>query len=89
MGDMKVALGDGLNRVTEIGSEMLQGQGLLAIAVDRSAERFSIIGIQGQVVTCAADRNVELLAVDEFRGAVGVDVYDDAIYSGSLARMGG
>ena len=65
----------------------IQRDGLVCRARDRMRQRFARIGKDPRIVAGAAERDVELFAIDELAAARGVDVDENAIHRGALAGM--
>ncbi len=64
-----------------------EGHGFLSIPINDEAEPVTVVGIDRKGIPRPADRNVELLAVDEFRRKPGVDIDDHAIDRRTLGRV--
>jgi hypothetical protein len=66
---------------------MLDRQGFLAAAIERSGELAAIVRIDSYRLPRAAYRHVKLLPIDELGREPRVDVDDDAIDGRTLRRM--
>jgi hypothetical protein len=56
---------------------------------DGAGQRFRVVGVNPRVVTRAAQRYVELAAVDQPDAPLGIYVDDDAVHGRALARVRG
>ena len=69
--------------------DRVERDGFVRGARDCARQCFTRIGEDLRIVAGAAERDVKLLAIDQFAAARGVDVDENAIDRGTLAGMGG
>jgi hypothetical protein len=67
--------------------DRVERYGLARVSSNRAPQDLSIIRIDVGIVSRAADRYIELSAIDQLRAAHRIGIHDDAIDRGTLGSM--